>query len=451
MKRTLNSLSPLHLAVPGHPPGMHLRFALLVLSAQLLLSAGMTGAQSTPTASQSPRPPVAAVLQARGAVIKLGMSAAFTGPSAGLGTEYYRGAKAYFDEINARGGVGGRPLELVTLDDAYVPAQAVANTVRLIGTEQVFSLFNYVGTPTLTAALPVVKSFESRQISLIGNLTGAQIQRTAPYSSSVFNIRPSYRDEMEAQVNQLWAAGIRRFGVFYQLDAYGRSGTDAVVRALARRKATIVAEATYRRGATTDTDMGPAMRHLKAANVEVVLATGTYQGVGAFVRSARDAGWNVPLTNVSFVSADNLLSLLQATGQKNGRDYTRDLFNTQVVPSYTDTQYPVVREYRQLMDKWKPALPAALRDPAYTPIPYSFVGLEGFLNAKVMVRALQATGPNLTQGRFRNALEQTTNFDLGLGEFLSFAPGQHQGLRKVYLTSVDAGRWTTVSSWNLGK
>jgi len=391
--------------------------------------------------------PVAA--PAQGVPIRLGMSAAFTGPSAGLGTEYYRGAKAYFDEVNALGGIGGRPVMIDALDDAYQPPRAVTNTVQLVQTDKVFALFNYVGTPTLTAALPVLKSFQ--QVTLVGDLTGAQIQRNLPYSVNVFNVRPAYREEMQAQVDQLWAAGVRRFGVFYQLDAYGRSGTEGVARALALHGASITSEATYRRGATTTTDMSAAIRHLKDAGVEVVLATGTYQAMGSFVRSARDGGWNVPITNVSFVSADSLLAQLQADGKKMGRDYTRNLLNSQVVPSYTDTQFAGVAEYRRLMDKWKPEVPAGLKDRSYIPLPYSFVGLEGFLNAKVLVQALRSSGTNPTPARFRSALERLTSFDLGIGAPLSFGQGQHQGLNKVYLTAVANGRWVTVDRWQLSK
>lgn len=411
-------------------PPSRLRRALLPLVLPALL---LPGAQAASTPA-----------------LKIGMSAAFTGASAGLGTEYYRGAKAYFDQVNASGGVHGRQLTLVALDDGYQPDRAAANTARLIERERVFTLFNYVGTPTLTAALPILKTFEGQGLSLVGTLTGAQIQRTLPYAPQVFNVRPSYVQEMEAQVEQLWRAGVRRFGVFYQLDAYGRSGTEAVVRALAKRGAKITAEATYRRGATADADMGAAVRHLREADVEVVLGTGAYQGMAAFVRTARDADWAVPITNVSFVSADNLLTLLQEAGRKSGRDYTRGLLNTQVVPSYADTRYPLVREYRRLMDKWNPSVPAALRDPQYRPVTYTFVGLEGFLNAKVLVEGLRAAGPNPTRARFRSGLERL-RLDVGLDERLSFSRDRHQGLGRVFLTAVQGGRWVTVPKWTVNR
>ncbi|PNY79623.1 ABC transporter substrate-binding protein [Deinococcus koreensis] len=380
--------------------------------------------------------------------IRVGMSAAFTGASAGLGTEYYRGARALIDEVNATGGVGGRRIELIALDDAYQPEKTIENTIQLIRKEQVFTLFNYVGTPTLTAALPVLKSYEKDRLVLLGNLTGAQIQRDLLYGKSVFNVRASYRQEMEAMVDRLWAMGIRKFGVFYQIDAYGRSGTDAVARALAARGGRIKAEATYRRGAKFGDDMSSAVKHLQAADVEVVLCTGAYAGIGAFVRSARDGGFTVPITNLSFVSSDNLLSLLQDAGKTAGRDYTRALLNTQVVPTYDNVALPAVAQYRALMAKWRPQVPAALRDATYTPRDLSFVGLEGFLNAKVLVQGLRGTGGKLERSAFYASLERLSSFDLGTGARVSFTPGHHQGLDKVYFTTVKGGRWVPIQDWN---
>ena len=195
---------------------------------------------------------------------------------------------------------------------------------------------------------------------------------------------------MMALVDQFWRAGAREFGVFYQIDAYGRSGTDGVARGLARRGATIAAEATYARGAKFEEDMSLAVEALRERSVDVVLCTGVYQGCAAFIRSARDLGWNVPISNLSFVGPEALLGLLTEHGRKTGRDYTRGIINSQVVPSYDDETLPGVREYRALMDKNNPVVPHALRDPSYTPRNYSFASLEGFLNAKVIAEDYEA-------------------------------------------------------------
>lgn len=377
--------------------------------------------------------------------IKIGMSAAFKGPSAGLGTDLYRGAQAYYTEVNARGGVHGRTISVVALDDGYEPTPCIKNTIQLVEKERVFFLSNYVGTPTLTRALPVIKRYAGQQVILVGNYTGAQPQREDPYVEHVFNIRASYRQEMMALVERFWQAGARRFGVYYQIDAYGRSGTDGVARGLAQREARIVAEATYIRGAKFEDDMSPAVKALQQAGVDVVLCTGAYQGCGAFVRTARDLGWTVPISNVSFVGSEAMLSLLLKHG--GNRDYTHALINSQVVPSYDDVSLPGVAEYRALMEKYNPPVPEALRDTKYVPELLSFRGLEGFINAKVIVEGLRRAGPNPTRASFRQALESLKNFDLGIAARLTFGPERHQGLDSVYFTRVENGRWVPVTDW----
>ena len=380
--------------------------------------------------------------------IRIGMSAAFKGASAGLGTELYRGAQAYYNEVNARGGLFGRPVVVVALDDSYNPDPCIRNTIQLLEHEKVFFLSNYVGTPTLTRALPVIKQYSDQQVVLVGNFTGAQPQREAPYVDQVFNVRASYRQEMQALVERFWQAGARRFGVYYQIDAYGRSGTDGVSRGLAQRGARITAEATYVRGAKFDEDMGTAVKALREAGCDVVLCTGAYQGCGAFVRSARDAGWTVPISNVSFVGSDAMLALLVKHGRAKGRDYTRALVNSQVVPSYDDVSLPGVVEYRALMDKHNPQVPEGIRDAAYAPQKYSFISLEGYVNARVITEALKRAGASASRSSFRQALESLRGLDLGIGAPLTFTPERHQGLDSVYFTRVEGDRWVPVADWS---
>jgi branched-chain amino acid transport system substrate-binding protein len=406
------------------------------------------------TAAPAPRPPLLAEVPTASAPgvtprdIRIGMSAAFKGTAAALGTEFYRGAQAYYGDVNARGGVHGRSITVSALDDGYEPLPCVQNTIHLVEKERVFFLSNYVGTPTLTRALPVIKRYADQQLVLVGNFTGAQPQREAPYAEHVFNIRASYRQEMAVLVERFWQHGARKFGVFYQIDAYGRSGTDGVARALAQHGARIVAEATYQRGARFEQDMRVAVQALRDAGADVVLCTGAYQGCGAFVRSARDQGFTAPISNVSFVGSEAMLRLLLAHGKATGRDYTRGLINSQVVPSYDDSRLPAVAEYRSLMDRHNPSVPDALRDASYVAQPHSFISLEGFVNAKVVVEALRRAGPNPTRASLRAGLESLRGFDLGIGAPLEFGPQRHQGLDSVYFTRVEGERWVPITDWS---
>ncbi len=407
-----------------------------------------SGRTATPTKwvpPESAAGPVGPGVSAR--EIRVGMSASFRGTAGGLGTELYRGAQAFYDDLNSKGGVHGRAISVATLDDGYEPIPCVKNTIQLVDKEQVFFLSNYVGTPTLTRALPVIKRYADQNVVLVGNFTGAQPQREAPYVEHVFNIRASYRQEMMSLVERFWSLGARNFGVYYQMDAYGRSGTDGVARGLAAKGAKIVAEATYARGAKFEDDMSPAANSLRKSGVDVVLCTGAYQGCGAFVRTARDLGWTVPISNVSFVGSDAMLSLLVKHGKTSGRDYTRALVNSQVVPSYDDLSLPGVVEYRALMDRHNPQVPEAVKDSKYAIQRFSFISLEGYVNAKVVVEALRRAGAQPTRAGFRAALESLRNFDLGIGAPLTFGPERHQGLDGVYFTRVEGERWVPIADW----
>ena len=376
----------------------------------------------------------------------LGMSAAFSGPSRGLGIELFRGAGAYFEHVNRQGGVGGRRIAVRTYDDGYQPDPCVRNTMRLMLEDQVFLLFGYVGTPTVTRVLPMLKKFQDRGMYLFFPFTGAQPQREPPYGDFAFNLRASYGQETAGLVDNFVAVGRRRIAVFYQADAYGRSGWAGVRAALRKHDLKIVGEATYRRGEKFTGTMRRQVDILKAVDPDAVICIGAYAACAAFVRDAVDLGLPVPIANLSFVGSENLLKLL-TEGQQDGRRYTDLLVNSQVVPSYEDIAIPVVREYRDLMRRYDIEAPPELVAEPYTPFAHSFVSLEGFVNAKLMVEVLRRLGDRPAREGLQNAVFTVRDFDLGLGERVSFAPDRRQGLQRVYYTVVNQGRFVTLDDW----
>jgi hypothetical protein len=118
-----------------------------------------------------------------------------------------------------------------------------------------------------------------------------------------------------------------------------------------------------------------------------------------------------------------------------------------VVPSYDEVSLPGVAEYRALMDKHNPVLPEALRDKIYAPQRFSFISLEGFINARVVAEGLRRAGANPTRASLRQALESLRNLDLGIGAPLTFGAERHQGLDSVYFTRVESGRWVPITDW----
>lgn len=387
----------------------------------------------------------------QGKVVVIGMSAAFTGPSRGLGIEFYRGAMAYFTEVNRLGGVHGHRLVLKAYDDGYNPGPAVENTRRLIQRDRALLLFGYVGTPTTTRVLPLLKRFEKERVLLFCPFTGAGPMRQGPYAPLVFNLRASYQDETAGLVDGLVKMGKKRIFVFYQIDAYGRSGWDGVRKALARHGLKMCGEATYRRGAGFDVSMRRQAEIVRERQADAVVCVGAYAACAAFIRDVRDAGWSGPIANVSFVGSENLLAHLHAHGKASagGRDYTSGLVSSQVVPSPTQTDLPGVKLYDDLMRRHAPKGPPAYPEADYEPLPRSYTSLEGLLGARLVVEALRRLGPGLQRERLREAAESKDGFDLGLGEGsrVRFTAARHQGLSEVYFTVTQGGRFVPLTAW----
>ena len=388
-------------------------------------------------------------LQVQANDIVVGMSAALTGPSSALGIELYRGSMAYLEHVNRTGGINGRKILIKAYDDSYDPVPAVENTITLIERDKVFLLFGYVGTPTVTRILPLLKRYSDRHVYLFFPYTGAQPQREAPYDEFVFNLRSSYRQETEGLVDHFVQVGRKRVAVFYQADAYGRSGWDGVRRALEKHDLKIVGEATYRRGAEYEQSFTEQVGILRRANPDAIISIGAYAAAAAFIRDARDAAWDIPIANVSFVGSQRMLNVLLETGKARGKDYTTNLINSQVVPSYEDTSLPAVRQYRELMDEYNPMPPQELIGKEYEPLQYSFISFEGFLNAKLLVEILRRIGNTMDAGHVQEVVETVSDYDIGIDVPVSFGPRKHQGLDVVYYTTVREGRPIPIRDWRV--
>ncbi|GAQ95030.1 ABC-type branched-chain amino acid transport system, substrate-binding protein [Thermodesulfovibrio aggregans] len=380
--------------------------------------------------------------------IVLGMSAAFKGPTGGLGIELYRGAMAYFEHVNRNGGIYGKKIVIKAYDDGYNPIPTIKNTIKLVEEDNVFTLFNYVGTPTVTRILPILKSYSNRNIYLFFPFTGALPHRKPPYDEYVFNLRASYEQETGGLVENFIKIGRKKIGIFYQADAYGRSGWDGVRKTLAKYGSKIVAEATYKRGAKYSDSFKKQVEILKNAGADAVISVGAYAACAGFIRDARDMGWDVPIANVSFVGSEFMINLLLEEEKKTGRKYTYNLINSQVVPSYEDMSLRAVKEYRDLMDRYNPLPPSELMEPDYRPLKYSFVSFEGFLNAKVIVEVLKKLGKEPKRENIKKVVEHIKNLDIGIDEKISFSPTKHQALNKVYYTTYKDGKFVPIKDWS---
>ncbi|MGP1682516.1 MAG: ABC transporter substrate-binding protein, partial [Giesbergeria sp.] len=267
--------------------------------------------------------------------IILGQSAAFTGPSAQLGIQFHAGAKMFFDQLNAAGGIAGRSVEIRKLDDGYEPARCAENTRKLLD-EDVAALFGYIGTPTSIAALPLATK---AKVPFIAPFSGAMALR-APMNRYAFHVRASYNDETALIVRQLHNVGITKIAVFYQNDAYGKAGLDGVTLALAALNLKPVATATVERNSV---DIAKAVATINTAAPEAVVQISSYKASAAYIMAARKTGYGGGFYNVSFVGT-------QALADELGKDGA-GVVVSQVVPSPYSSIKPISREFAEAARK----------------------------------------------------------------------------------------------------
>jgi ABC-type branched-subunit amino acid transport system substrate-binding protein len=394
--------------------------------------------------------------------IVIGSAASYHGVSAGLGTEQLTGSLVYFNSINDAGGINGRKIRVIAYDDDYNPKPCVTATLKLLKEDKVFALFDSVGTPTAVEQLPVIKQFENDAVFQFGMFTGAQPQREPPYDKIAYNVRASYRQETGAAVDFFVdKLGCKKVCGFWQQDAYGWSGRDGTKRRLKARNMSLVKDVTYERGQKFEDDYSAQVDALKKAGCECLVMVGAYQGCGGMIRAVRESGWDLPMDNVSFVGASQMLKVLREHEKKTGKDITYNLLNTQVVPNPIDKDVPLVKEYQELRAKYRtvPVPDTAktccgTQTQGWVADEHSFGQLEGYINAKLFVEILKKAGPKLTRESFRAAAD---GFDADLGG-LKGKFGKDDGSPEkpanqfsstVYVTYLQPGAdWQSVTDWS---
>jgi branched-chain amino acid transport system substrate-binding protein len=358
---------------------------------------------------------VASPLQARaetgvtsGAIL-FGQAAALEGPSSALGQGMRQGILAAFAEINAKGGVHGRKLHLVSRDDGYDPDRSVVQTTKLIEEDNIFALIGAVGTPTAIATVPISSA---RNVPFIGPFTGAEFLR-APELRSVVNIRASYSAEAEAWVKHLTEdLHFTNIAIFYQDDSFGRDGLAGVKRALDKRGMELSAEGTFERNTKF---VSSALRIIKRAEPQAVVMIGTYGPCAEFIKLAHKAGFRPTFVNVSFVGANALARELGSAGE--------GVIVSQVVPFPWDTSLKVVADYQ--------AAQKAL-DPTLSP---SFVSLEGYLSGRLAAAVLELSGPDPTRAGLLRVVNEVGRFDIS-GSIVTVGPKMQEAPPKVFLTVI---------------
>ena len=342
-----------------------------------------------------------------GGDIVIGQSAALSGPADEIGKEMKAGAEACFNAVNLAGGVNGRKIRLVSLDDAGEPERAKANMQKLAGDENALALFGATGEHTIKAMLPLVDKFK---IPFVAAASGEENLRE-PFNRYIFNIRASYADETERGIDQLVRRSASKIALFYQNDPFGRAGLAGVDKAMRSRKIGILIFGSVDRNSLIVASAAQSIN--KAGPQAVVIATGA-RTAAAFIREMKKLGSNAQFFVLSSAGAKTLAGELGDDG--------RGVAVSQVVPLPTTEGEPLGREYIKQIGGVKNA---------------SFASLEGYIGARVLVEGLKKAGKSPTRESLVDAMERLGTIDLA-GYKVKFAPGNHNGSNMVELTVIGA-------------
>jgi ABC-type branched-subunit amino acid transport system substrate-binding protein len=348
--------------------------------------------------------------------IILGMSTALSGPAQSLGIEMKTGIESYFDRINKEGGVHGRLLKFITLDDGYVPEAAIRNMNILIDEENVLAVLGNVGTASAAVTIPIATE---KKTLLFALGTGAELVRQHPPNRYVINYRPSYTQETAIMVQEILGSGIlpHEIAIFTQNDTFGDDGYMGIIKSLEAAGYDLGHQLSHGRYERNTTNVEQALLTILEAPIKpkAIIMVGTYAASAKFIRIMKRVLSDVIYINVSFVASTALKNALGSNGD--------GVIITQVVPHF-ESNLPLTREYLKDLQSYNPEA-----EP-------DFLSLEGYIVAQIFIEGLKRAGPNVNKETIIDALLSINNLDIGMGTPIHYTSDNYQGSQKVWLTMI---------------
>ena len=329
--------------------------------------------------------------------ITIGQSTPLTGANADLGKDIRNGALAYFEKVNAAGGVNGNKIKLVTLDDKNDTKLAAENTKRLLGENNAVALFGYASSTLSIPAMPLVK--ESR-VPFFAPFTGADTIRKQ--NDFVYTVRVTYADEIDKIINFWGSLGSTRVTVLHYDDAVGKQNFETVAKTLQKfnKQPTSIA---IKRNADLPDDI---VKVIAASDPQIILVTTLYAPAAQMVRKLRASNLPYLVTSLSFVGASQLAKAL-------GPD-AAGISVALTVPTAKSLNVPVVKE---CVEAW-----TALGQKETM----SVTAIESCIAAKVLVEGIRKSGKVVTRETLQKSLSAMGRVDVG-GHVVEFKPGFHHG------------------------
>jgi branched-chain amino acid transport system substrate-binding protein len=337
--------------------------------------------------------------------ILIGQSAPLTGSNAEIGKDIRDGAVAYFRKVNEAGGIHGRPIELVSLDDRNDRKAAGANAVKLVNESNVLALFGFASATLSMDAMPIVKE---KKVPFFAPFTGADaIHKQSPY---VFVMRASYADELVKILEHWGGLGADRVTVLHYDDEIGNQNYATVERLMKTANKTAVSVKLNRNAKVDATQLDAIIK----SNPQVLVVTTLYGATAEVLKGLKAAKRPFNMTSLSFVGPSQLAKAAGADAA--------GVSVAGVVPPPGKTTLPVVKECGEAMKK------AGIAELNYT-------NLESCIAAKVLVEALRRAGRGATRESLYAALATMHSFDTG-GYIVNFGAQDRHGSSYVELAVI---------------
>ena len=356
--------------------------------------------------------------------IKLGHIVPYSGPASAYGA-IGRALAAYFAKVNAEGGVNGRQIKFISLDDGYNPAKTVEQTRKLVEEEEVLLLFQTLGTPPNTA---IHKYMNSKKVPQLFVATGATIWGDYKNFPWTMGWQPNYQSEAKVYAAHILETKPNaKIAVLYQNDDYGKDYLKGFEDGLGdKAKTMIVARATYE---VTDPTVDSQMVSLKASGADVFFNITTPKFGAQAIKKAAELGWK-PLHYLNSVSSSVAAVLTPA-----GLEASTGLITAGYIKDPTDPQFQKGKEWDDWVAWMKQYHPqGALND--------NF-NVYGYSVGQTLVQVLKQAGDNLTR---ENIMKQAANLNMNLpmllpGVNIKTAPDDFYPIEREQLMRFNGKTW----------
>ena len=359
------------------------------------------------------------------AEIKIGQTMPYSGPLSAFGT-IGRAEAAFFEMINQKGGINGRKIRLLSLDDGYSPPRTIEQTRKLVESEEVLLLFSSFGTPTNTAALKYLNAKHVPQLLIAATGLKWGDPQTAPWTMAFL---PSQRTGSAGYAQYvLKNRPDAKIAVLYQNDDFGKDYLKALREHLgAKADKMIVAEAAYE---STDPGVDSQIATLKSSGADTLFSFASPKFAAQSIRRTFDIGWK-PLHFVVYTS-----SSVKAVLQPAGLEKALGLMSSTFVKDPTDPQWskdPAVKEWRAWMETYYPSGDTL-----------EIYNVYAYVNAQLLVHILKQCGDDLTRENVMKQAGSLKNLELPLllpGIRVNTSATDYDPIEQLQLMRFDGKEW----------